>query len=102
MNLTDKTERKEVDFGEGNRTVTIVTTPLTKEEAREMFHYRPMIYAESRFGGDQLADDVALLLNELAQRCRMCTAPTRKKYLNEEICPDCNGLSEYSGVNPRK
>ena len=66
MDLTDKTETKEVDFGKGSRTVTVVVSPLTREEAREMFPYRPRNrYSESRFGGNTLVDDVALLLNVL-------------------------------------
>lgn len=51
MTLEDKTGTKEVDFGKGKRTVSIVTTSLTQEEAREMFPYRPHNrYSESRFG----------------------------------------------------
>ncbi|GAI11279.1 unnamed protein product [marine sediment metagenome] len=104
MNLTDKIEQRTVDFGKGNRTVTVVIAPLTKKEAREMFPYRPYHrkYAESKFGGNTRTDDSALLLSEDARRCVMCTAPTRKEYLEENVCPDCNGRSEYNGVNPRE
>lgn len=71
--------------------------PLTREEARELFPYRPYSkYAESRFGGNELADDVALLLNELAKRCQICLAPTRNEYLVDNLCPDCDGRSEYT------
>ena len=103
MDLADKTETKKVDFGRGRCTVTVVTAPLTMEEAREMFPYRPNNgYSESRFGGNTMTDDIALLIAEVAQKCGMCAAPTCEKYLNEDICPDCDGRSEYNGTDPRK
>lgn len=100
MSLEDKT--KKVILGkEKPKEVTIVTTPLTQAEARQIFLYRPFSkYAESIFGGDNLYDDVCLLLNGLAQRCEMCQAPTKKEYLSPH-CPDCDGRSEYNGTNPR-
>jgi len=103
MDLVDKTETKEVNFGSGMRTVTVVTSQLTKEEAREMFPYRPNNkYSESRFGGNTMTDDIALLLGGNAQGCGMCVAATRKQYLIKNACPDCDGRSEYNGTNPRK
>ena len=84
-----------------NREVTVVIKPLTRDEAREMFPYRPYSKdSESRFGGNDLYDDFCLLLNGLAKRCGLCQAPTRIKYLNPN-CPDCDGRSEYNGTDPR-
>ena len=100
MCLEDKTEKRII--GDGKKEVTIVTERLTQEEARKMYPYRPISkYAESRFGGDNLADDIALLLNNIAGRCVMCRAPTRAEYLTKDICPDCDGRSEYNGTDPR-
>ncbi|MDO8528672.1 MAG: hypothetical protein Q7S06_02155 [Nanoarchaeota archaeon] len=88
MGLEDKTKKVTLNGIE----VTTVISPLTKEEAREMFSYRPLRYSESRFGGNTLGDDFALLLNGFAKRCSMCQAPTKLKYLNP-YCPDCDGRS---------
>ena len=94
MELTDMTEER------GG--FTVVIKPLTQEEARKMYHYRPFSkYSESRFGGNNLFDDFCLILNGDAKRCNMCIAPTVKKYLIEDTCPDCDGRSEYNGTNPR-
>ncbi len=102
MSLDDKTKKRIFEGSNGNREVTVVTTRLTEEEAREMFLYRPSSkYSESRFGGNTLVDDACLLLNELAHRCEMCRAPTKKEYLIENVCPDCDGRSEYNGTDPR-
>jgi len=98
MGLEEKTKKISKDGKE----VTIVVKPLTQEEARQMFLYRPKDkYSESRFGGNSLVDDFALLLNGDAKRCKMCRAPTYTKYLLNEVCPDCDGRSEYNGTNPR-
>ena len=98
MNSEEKTEQRSM----GKLKVTIVTSPLTKEEAREMFSYRPHNkYSESRFGGNNLADDFVILLNKDAIRCKRCQAPTRNEYLSDKTCPDCDGRSEYNGTNPR-
>ena len=100
MSLEHKTERK--FYGESQKEVTVVVFPMTVEESRIMFPYRPRSnYAESMFGGNNLVDDTALLLNGLAKRCKMCKAPTKLKYLDESSCPDCDGRSEYNGRNPR-
>ena len=100
MRLENKTEKKVI--GWRKKEVTVVTEPLTQEEARKMYSYRPISkYAESRFGGNNPTDDVALLLSEDAIRCKMCQAATLSKYLINEICPDCDGRSEYNGNNPR-
>ena len=100
MSLEDKTKKK--IHGERKKEVTIVTSSLTKEEAREMFPYRPHNkYSESRFGGDNLIDDFALLLNGGAIKCIMCKAPTMKGYIMNKKCPDCDGRSEYNGTDPR-
>jgi hypothetical protein len=101
MTLTDKVGKRVLEGRKGSKEVHIVTEPLTKEEAREMYSSRPWNeYSESRFGGDNLTDDEALLLGGDALRCKMCSAPTRVSYLNEDICPDCDGRSEYNGENP--
>ena len=101
MNLEDKT--KKINYRDTGKEVTVVTETLTKEEAREMFPYRPFNkYAESGFGGNNMVDDFALLLNEDAKRCGGCNAPTRNKYLINSYCPDCDGRSEYKGTDPRK
>lgn len=90
-----------VILGENKKEVTIVVSALTKEEARQMFPYRPFSkYAESRFGGNELVDDFALILNSDAKKCPMCQAPTKREYLSP-YCPDCDGRSEYNGTNPR-
>jgi hypothetical protein len=47
-------------------------------------------YAETRWGGNELYDDVCLLLNDLAKRCKTCKAPTKNEYLDKDgNCPDC-------------
>lgn len=99
MALEDKTQKTKV--GKEKKEVTIVIESLTQNEARQMFPYRPFNkYSESRFGGDNLMDDIALLLNRHVKRCEMCQAPTKLKYLNPH-CPDCDGRSEYNGTGPR-
>lgn len=81
--------------------VKVITRPITKKESRKIFPYRPFSrYAESLFGGDQLVDDEALILNGLAVPCKMCGAATRKDYLVFETCPDCDGRSEVNGKDP--
>ncbi len=99
MPLEEKTKKIKL---RNNVEVTVVNVPLTKQEAREMFPYRPHSkYSESRFGGNNLIDDFALVLNQSATRCRMCQAPTINRYLRDQTCPDCDGRSEYNGTNPR-
>ena len=103
MSLDSYVEERIV--GDDNKRVTVVIKPLTKEQAREMYPYRPNDkYSESQFGGDTYHDDICLLLNKLAVRCKMCEAPTRTKsnYLRDGVCPDCNGGAEYIGHDPRK
>ncbi len=101
MELIDKIEKRII--GEERKEVTVVRTSLTETEAREMYPYKPYNkYSESRFGiGNPMTDDIALLLSGDSKRCKMCTAPTRKGYLIDNICPDCDGRSEYVGENPR-
>ena len=97
MALENKIKKEKTKRGE----VTVVIAPLTQKEAREMFPYRPFSQsAESRFGGNELYDDVCLLLNERARRCPMCQAATKTEYLDPN-CPDCDGRSEFNGTNPR-
>lgn len=81
--------------------VKVITRPLTKEESRKIFPYRPFNeHAESRFGGDDLADDEVLIKNRIAVPCKMCGAATRKGYIILETCPDCDGGSEVNGKDP--
>lgn len=81
--------------------VKVVICQLTKEEARQAFPYRPHSkYSESRFGGNSFCDDVCILRNFYAKRCRMCHAATRNEYLDKGTCPDCDGRSESDGVDP--
>ncbi|MDP1689355.1 MAG: hypothetical protein Q8L47_04495 [bacterium] len=48
---------------------------------------------DNPYGGDELMDDIALLLNDMAKRCTTCKRVVRKKYLKERnefnYCPDC-------------
>ncbi len=79
MELEEKTKKIILDGKNGKMQVIIVCENLTKEEARRMFPHRPLNkYSESRFGGNNLADDFALLLNGCAKRCPICQAPTKK------------------------
>jgi len=101
MELTDKIKKSII--GDKRKEVIIVVKPLTDIESREMYPYRPYNkYSESRFGlGNSMVDDVALLLGGDSKRCKMCAASTRKEYLVSNICPDCDGRSEYNGTDPR-
>ncbi|PIR41568.1 MAG: hypothetical protein COV31_00460 [Candidatus Yanofskybacteria bacterium CG10_big_fil_rev_8_21_14_0_10_46_23] len=79
----------------------VVVQPMTREQARAVFPYRPSSkYAESTFGGNTFRDDKALLLSRAAKRCKMCTAATTLANLKEDICPDCDGRSELNGLDP--
>jgi hypothetical protein len=99
MDLADKT--KKATIGNPPKEVIIVVASLTQSEARQMFPYRPYNkYSESRFGGNELVDDFALILNGDAIKCPMCQAPTKNIYLSP-YCPDCDGRSEYNGTDPR-
>lgn len=48
---------------------------------------------ENPWGGDELMDDAALLLNDMARRCVACKRVTRSTFLQEKAgqpyCPDC-------------
>jgi len=46
-------------------------------------------YGSSRWGGNRLVDDVALLLNNDGKECCECERITRNEYLFEGLCPDC-------------
>ena len=83
--------------------IKVIVRPMTKEEARVEFSYRPFSkYSESRFGGDSLFDDRALLISGKGKRCKMCQAVTKLKRLKDDICPDCDGCAEYFGLDPRQ
>lgn len=88
----------------------VVTRKLTKEEARTVFPYRPYRNGgESLYGGDDLYDDVCLLLNDLAKRCTTCRAAVRDKVFRQPAmrgvtngqCPDCSGVAEHVGLITR-
>ncbi len=76
--------------------VKVIVRPMTKEEARIVFPYRPHSpYSESRWSSaNHLYDDTCLLLNGHLKRCKMCQAPTAPDLLRGEACPDCSGRSE--------
>lgn len=99
-----KTEEREVCWSKGRKIITVVISPMTKEEARAEYPYRPVYKGfESRFGSNNtMVDDRALLLSEAGKRCKMCRAATLKEYLIDGICPDCDGRSEYNGTDPRQ
>jgi len=99
--LEEYFEKRQV--GKEGKVVKVAVRAMTQEEARQAYPYRPPSkYAESRFGGNEMTDDRCLLINEMAERCKMCKAPTRKEYLHENMCPDCDGRSEKNGVDPHK
>ena len=82
--------------------VRVIIKPVAMEKARKVFARRPFSkYAETRFGGNSLADDACLLIDGSARRCKMCQAPTINEYLEKWICHDCDGRTEYNGgVSP--
>ena len=91
-------ELKEVN----GKTVKVITRSLTLEESRREFPYRPFSkFAESRFGGNSLLPDETLLSIRGAKRCNLCHAPTKKSYLTFGVCPDCSGIAEIEGKDPR-
>lgn len=68
---------------------------MNKAEARKKFPYRPYSkYGESKWGGNNMVDDTALLLSGDGSRCDSCSAPTRNEYLRNGICPDCDGRAK--------
>lgn len=84
-------------------TVKVIKRPLLKEESRKIFPYRPFSkYAESRFGGDDLADDEALIKSRIAVPCKMCDAATKNNHLLYGVCPDCDGRAEAWGRDPHR
>lgn len=90
-------------MGDPPREVLVALFPMSKEDARKAYPYRPFFkdFAESRFGGNEMHSDKELLDNKEAAKCAVCEAPTKRIYLDDEgICPDCNGLAELNGDNP--
>lgn len=105
IDLTEFFEEQKVDAGPvtAKRTVKIAVKPMTKEQARQAYSYRPFSkYAETRWGGNTLVDDVCLVINGQARRCKMCQAPTKNQFLANGVCSDCDGRAEYSGYNPHR
>jgi len=97
------TEDTKVPFFEVRDGVKVIVRPMTGDEARVIFPYRPLSKTvESNFGGDQDYDDICMLINRIAMRCKMCQAPTKKEHLENGTCPDCDGRSERSGTDPHK
>lgn len=85
------------------RTVKIAVKRMTQTQARQAYPYRPFSkYAESRWGGNTLYDDVCLVINGRARRCKICQAPTTNQLLENGVCPDCDGRAEYNGHNPHR
>jgi hypothetical protein len=92
---------EERQIGSPPKTVKVIVQKMDAVQATHVFPYRPFSkYAVSYYGGDNLVDDMCLLLNERAKRCKMCQAPTRLQYLENDTCPDCDGRSEYNGRDP--
>ncbi len=95
MNLTMSTAEL-VSKNPGRKPPQVMGVAMTLEIARRVFKGRPISkYAESRWGGDHLPDDTCLLLNNQAKRCWMCSATTITEFLQNGICPDCDGRTEF-------
>lgn len=45
------------------------------------------------YGGDEICDDVALILNALGKRCAGCGRVTRNEFLRDDKCPVCLGTA---------
>ncbi|MFZ2151714.1 MAG: hypothetical protein WAV09_01245 [Minisyncoccia bacterium] len=46
------------------------------------------------YGGNEYADDAALVLNALAKRCIACERVTRNEFLqDDDKCPVCRGTA---------
>lgn len=88
--------------------VLVVHTPMTREQAREEYPGRPheptkTRLVESRYGGVGYAGgDVEMMMNKEGVKCAMCEAPTKKDFLKEGVCPDCDGRAEAQGNDPRR
>ena len=99
IQLAEFFEQREV--GPNHRKIWVAIRPMTQEQARQAYPYRPHSkYAESRFGGDTFYDDFCLILGGRATRCKMCQAPTKNNGLLDGVCADCDGRSQYNGTNP--
>lgn len=87
--------------------VLVVHIPMTRELAREEFPSRPFDskatkLVESRYGGVGYdGGDLEMMMNKEGAKCRMCDAPTKKQFLVDGICPDCDGRAEVQGNDPR-
>ncbi len=91
------------EVGKKGKKAKVILRPMDKHLARVIFPYRPFNkYSETRFGGNHLMDDIALLLAEIATRCSMCNAPTKKEHIINGVCPDCDGRSEADGTDPHQ
>ncbi len=84
--------------------VRVIIRPMTREQAREIFLYRPVKegQAESKHCGYPLLLDSHELVKRHARPCKWCTALTLRIHLVSGSCPDCDGRSELSGFDPRK
>lgn len=102
IEITTFFEKREI--GDPPQTVQVAVRPMTKQQAREAYPYRPFHpkFCESHWGGNNLVDDTVLLLSEKARRCEMCKAPTKNGHLINETCPDCDGRSEQNGIDPHE
>lgn len=43
------------------------------------------------YGGDEIMDGIALVLNGLGKRCAGCNRITRNEFLQDSKCPVCRG-----------
>ena len=43
------------------------------------------------YGGDEIGDNVALILNALGRQCAECRRVTRNEFLQDGRCPVCRG-----------
>jgi hypothetical protein len=59
------------------------------------------LLAENSWGGNEIMDDTALLLNGLAKRCKQCNRVAWIRYLENDLCPDCIITSLNSNLHHR-
>lgn len=93
--LTEYYEEQNID----GKLVKVITRRMAKDAARLIFPYRPHSkHGESLFGGDERGDDDALMTSKKARQCKLCGAPTQKRFLYGGICPDCEILENLKGI----
>jgi hypothetical protein len=101
--LAEFFERRTVSYYAGAREVWVCVRIMNVPESRQAYKNRPFSKnAESRFGGDSYRDDWWLLQHKMAAKCKMCQAVTKMYILDNSICPDCDGRTEYTGDDPHR